>query len=183
MTSSRRPPRRTRFVPIVFAVLLVLGIIGVDAGTAFAKPLGVGIYGCATVTGSIRFVPPAITGGVLPETITINIKAFGCAGGAPIPTSVVGKATYLSTKTNVCPLGGVNGLLIPLHLKYPNAKKSLATVTVTAGVVWTLVGPVAGSYAPGPGTASLKPVPVGVQTCATGVSAMNFIPLSTLAGF
>ncbi len=186
MTSSRGPRGRTRLAPIVFAILPVIGIIGafnlVNAGPAFAKPLGVGAYNCAHMTGSIRFVPPATTGGLLAENITINFKAYGCTGGVPVPASVVGKAAYLSTQTNVCPLLGVNGLAIPLHLTYPNAAASLATVTVTAGVNWKLVGPVAGSYAPGPGTAKVKPVPVAGQICATGVSAMN-ITKGTLAGF
>jgi hypothetical protein len=44
------------------------------AGPAFANPLGVGIYNCANVSGSIRFAPPAVTGGVLPETITIRLN-------------------------------------------------------------------------------------------------------------
>ena len=192
MTSSSRPRGRSRLWPIVFAVLSVMGIIGVfnlaNAGPAFASPLGIGIYSCATVSGSIRFVPPAVTGGVLPETITIRLKASGCTGGVPVPASATGKATYLSTQTNVCPLAGVNGLAVPLHLTYPNAKRSRASVTVTAGAFWTLVGPVvAGSYKPGSllplPTATLKPVPVAGQICATGVSQLNIIPVSTLAGF
>jgi hypothetical protein len=155
-----------------------MGIIGAfslaTAGPAFAKPVGTGIYNCAAVKGSIYFKPKLITGGVAVEHITINFKATGCAGGLPLEPAVKGTASYVATQKNVCPMLGVNGAAVLLHLTYPFAAPSVATVAVSeAAGLWTLAGPVAGSYPSLLGTATLKPTPVAGQNCGAGVGVKH----------
>jgi hypothetical protein len=191
---------------VLVSLLTVLALTGVSeaapavpvgtSATPTADIVGVGLVNCAVVTGEIGFSPAIMTAGTATETVSIWFQGTKCSPApgtktGPVPTSVVGGMSFTSTENNGCPqLKAIGAGTLNLAYNFPPvptimidpsvAPKVTVTTAGAPPAPWTLAGPVtAGSY-PSPGfKASLKPIIVGGQTCANGITSL-YITSGTL---
>jgi hypothetical protein len=153
--------------------------------------VGTGLVTCARATGEVGYTVPSISGGGsgTAEVISIWFDATKCepaAGGdaTPVPASVIGSMSFNSNQGDACPLTGTLGTPSPstyLSLAYnfpPVAATVIDPSVVTdvgvtqTGAYWKLSGSaVLGSYPASSFSAELKPVPIGTQTCTSGITS------------
>ena len=92
----------------VFGAAIVLCLmVAIPVGTANAVPLvvGTGSPTCTGIVGKLSFHPALKTAGTAThERVTVKGKVFGCAGGAPVPTTgkLVGKGIIHGVAANAC---------------------------------------------------------------------------------
>lgn len=184
---------------LTLSVAGVLLFTGISSGQSTVGPsadiVGIGVFNCGVVTGEIGFSPTEVTGGTATETTSIWFQASKCVAVAgavakPIPKTVVGSISFTSAVGNTCPqLGNLGTGTLNLSYDFPPVPAKMidpsvaSSVTVTqSGPYWDLAGGVGwGSYSPSPNfTAQLKPVVIGTQTCANGLTS-EYITRGTLS--
>jgi hypothetical protein len=203
-TEKRRRPNMRRLIVASGAIALALTVsgalafAGISSGSTTGVPtkdvVGVGIFNCAVVTGEVGFSPSEVTGGTATETTSIWFQATKCAAASgttatPVPTTVVGSISFTSTQGNACPqLGSLGTGTLNLSYNFPPVPGKMidpsvaSSVSVTqSGAFWDLAGAVGwGSYPSPSFTAQLKPVVIGTQTCANGLTS-EYINRGTLS--
>lgn len=184
---------------LTLSVAGVLLFTGISSGSSTTGPttdiVGVGVFSCGVVTGEVGFSPTEVTGGTATETTSIWFQATKCQAASgttatPIPKTVVGSISFTSALGNTCPqLGTLGTGTLNLAYNFPPVPTKMidpsvaSSVTVTqSGPYWDLAGTVgSGSYSPSPSfSAQLKPIVIGTQTCANGLTS-EYITRGTLS--
>jgi hypothetical protein len=180
-----------RGLGILFAatVLCTLVAIPLGATSASALVLGTGTPTCTGIVGKLSFQPPLKAGGLAThEEIHIKGKVFGCAGGAPVPTTgkIAGKGIIHGAGANNCsayfPTGTMtftgSGFFVEVEWAgIVTTRVDFPTLTITnpgggAGPEIFTGGPtpVTGSYLP---SETLSLATVSTQSVITGTTAGN----------
>jgi len=204
VTAPARAPRGVgrRVAVIATAVAMVTSIAAIS-GAAVAKLaaaphatptvdiVGKGFFNCSNVTGEIGFSPTTIsTGGpARGDRVSIWFQGTKCApvAGAvatPVPISVVGSMSFLSTRGNYCPQLGVLSKSAVLNLAYNFPGVPVKMIDPSVAPQETVIGAANWQFPPG-GTgvtdgsyvspkfyAVFHPILIGPQSCAKGVTSM-----------
>lgn len=157
--------------------------------------VGAGLINCVVATGEVGYSPATVAGGTKAERISIWFQAQKCQGASsttgPVPVTVVGSISFVSRHKNACPqLGYLGKGVLNLSYNFPGVPNPMIDPSVAPVVKVTQVGPywelkglvTKGSY-PDPATkpffASLKPDPIGGQSCKTGITSEYIIRAQT----
>ena len=158
--------------------------------------IGKGIFDCSVVTGEIGYSPPISFGGSASahEVVSIWFQATHCtqvAGTKPvtpsIPKVIIGSISYVDRFGTKCPQistaasGPFGKGVLNLAYNYPPAPLNMIdpSVAPTTSVqsapniaLWAISGPVVdGSFVSPTFNGQIKPIIIGSQSCATGLTS------------